>query len=112
MEVRVLVCGGRDYQDWKKVQEVLGSMKISAIIHGKARGADYMAGYYARENGIEEIACPADWNRYGKAAGKRRNAEMLSKHRPDVVVAFPGGYGTADMVKRAEEACLTVIRVV
>jgi hypothetical protein len=62
----------------------------------------------AREKGVQVIARPADWRRYGRAAGPIRNKEMLA-HRPQLAVAFPGGTGTADMVGKAKAAGLDVV---
>ena len=45
-----------------------------------------------------------DWKKYGKKAGPLRNQQMLEEGKPDLVVAFPGGNGTADMVRRAKKA--------
>jgi ABC-type sugar transport system substrate-binding protein len=36
---------------------------------------------------------------------------MLDEGKPDIVVAFPGGTGTADMVRRARKAGVVVIEV-
>jgi hypothetical protein len=49
---------------------------------------------------IEVVACPADWEKHGKAAGPLRNEEMLIDYKPKRVIAFPGGKGTADMKHR------------
>jgi hypothetical protein len=71
---------------------------IACVIHGGANGADYIAGRWAQDTGgipVEEF--PADWNRHGNSAGPIRNQEMLDKGKPDLVVAFPGGRGTADI---------------
>lgn len=54
-------------------------------------------------------AFPADWHRDGKAAGPIRNRRMLLEGMPDLVVAFPGGRGTADMVRRARAAGIEVV---
>lgn len=51
----------------------------------------------------------ADWSKYGKAAGPMRNQKMLDEYKPDLVVALPGGRGTADMVSRARVAGVEVI---
>ena len=51
---------------------------------------------------------PAQWDVYGRRAGPIRNQEMIDEGKPDGVVAFPGGKGTADMVRRAEAAGLKV----
>jgi hypothetical protein len=84
------------------------AINVDAIIHGGARGADSMAGEFANETGIEEIVFPADWKMYGRRAGPIRNQQMLDEGKPDLVVAFPGGRGTADMVGRARTAGIEV----
>lgn len=107
---RVLVCGGRDFSDYERVDDYLASLypPPTAIIHGCARGADSLASRWARENAVPEVCFKADWNKNGKAAGPIRNAEMLAKGKPDLVVAFPGGRGTADMVAKAIAAGVEV----
>jgi hypothetical protein len=50
----------------------------------------------------------AQWKKHGRAAGPIRNQRMLDKGKPDLVVAFPGGRGTADMIRRAERAGVPV----
>jgi hypothetical protein len=114
--MRILVCGGRDFSDgaalWRMLDVMHANNPVTAIIHGAARGADRTAGNWARKNGVEEIACPADWTAYGRAAGPIRNAAMLADHKPDVVLAFPGGAGTADMVRQARRAGVRVVKAV
>ena len=102
-EVSVLVCGGRKFGGWPAVQQVLDRISPDTIIHGAASGADSMAGRYARENNIPCREFPAEWRRYGRSAGHRRNQQMLDEGKPDLVVAFPGGTGTRNMVKIARE---------
>lgn len=137
MAVRVLVCGGRDYGNepkgildaemrtpayqragierralWRTLDTLHVDRGVSAIIHGGARGADHWGGFWARRMLIEEIAEPADWKTHGKRAGLIRNALMLERHSPGLVVACPGGRGTADMVARARDAGLEIVEVV
>jgi hypothetical protein len=57
---------------------------------------------------IVRFECKADWRKYGAAAGPIRNQRML-EGPPDIVVAFAGGKGTADMVQRARAAGIAVI---
>ena len=106
--MRVLVCGGRNYNNRERVFNELYALdegyRIKAVIHGAARGADYLAGEWAKTRDILEIPYPADWERDGKAAGPIRNQLMLDEEEPDVVLAFPGGPGTADMCARARLA--------
>jgi hypothetical protein len=80
------------------------------LVHGAASGADAMAGRWAGANGVSVTTFPADWNRYGRSAGPRRNQAMVDSE-PDLVVAFPGGRGTADMVRRAEAAGIRVLKI-
>lgn len=111
--MRVLVCGGREFKDCPLLVETLDRLlkawgTIDAIIEGDARGADRMAGYWARSHGIDNLKYPVtdeDYRLFGRyMAPKNRNERMLREGRPDVVVAFPGDGGTADMVERARKA--------
>jgi predicted Rossmann-fold nucleotide-binding protein len=112
---RVLVCGGRNYDDHLRVAAVLNRLHnakgISLIIQGGARGADELAFGWARANGIEEIQFDADWENQGSFAGPARNKRMLDEGKPDLVIAFPGGRGTADMVRKARRAGVEVVEI-
>lgn len=112
-EYRVIVCGGRDYVDRECLRRVLGELprRPTLIVEGGAEGADLMARRWAEAQGIKRVTVEADWRRYGKAAGPIRNREMLRKHRPHLVVAFPGGRGTADMMQAARDAGVSVLDV-
>ncbi len=81
------------------------------LIHGGADGADTMAGEWAATKPeIERYVSKADWAMFGRSAGPIRNAHML-EWKPDLVVAFPGGSGTLDMVSKAIAAGVRVIEV-
>lgn len=110
VKMKVLVCGGREFQDYAAVCSVLERYEISLIIHGDARGADSLAKRYAIERGIPHLPFPADWQTHGRAAGPIRNKEML-RQNPDIVIAFPGGRGTDNMCKQAVLANMKVVRV-
>lgn len=107
-----LVCGGRDYTNKAHVCSVLSAIHakrgISILIHGAAPGADTLAGEWAMERGIHAASVPALWDRYGPAAGPKRNEAMLLL-KPDGLVAFPGGRGTDGMVRLAKNAGITVM---
>lgn len=106
--MRVLVCGGRDFSDRAFLDRILAAVHairpITTVIEGGAAGADSMSRRWAERRGIEVVTFPADWELYGKRAGPVRNLKMLREGRPDLVVAFPGGRGTAHMVRSAREA--------
>ena len=78
------------------------------MIHGCAPGADSLAAEWAELNEVAQSRFPADWVKHGRAAGPIRNKTMLQVGKPDMVVAFPGGKGTADMVHKAQAAKVTV----
>lgn len=110
--MRVLVCGGRDYFDAIRVDTVLDHVVTpSVVIQGGARGADAMAANWAAKRGIEMLCYKANWHYHGKRAGIVRNEWMLEDGKPDIVVAFPGGRGTAHMVSIAKLAGVPVIEV-
>lgn len=114
--MRVLVCGGRDYSDIVRVFSVLDKLHreagIDAIIEGGAKGADRLAKEWAKQFGIPVQTYEADWESYGSFAGPKRNAEMLAHAQPDLVIAFAGGRGTADMTRKARKAGVNVVEIV
>ena len=110
--MRVLVCGGRDYDNgpllFHELDELRKVCGYLVIIQGGAKGADQFARQWAWRNRSECITEAADWEAHGKAAGPIRNQAMIDKHKPLLVMAFPGGRGTADMVARARKAGIEV----
>ena len=103
--MRVLICGSRDWTDAELIRRVVARLPEDAIvIHGAARGADHLAERAALARGLVVYPFPADWTTYGKAAGPRRNQQMLDEGCPDVCVAFRldgESRGTDDMIRRA-----------
>ena len=112
--MRVIVCGGRDYRNSDAIRKRLTQLQavepMAVIIHGAAPGADLLAGHIAGTLGYKVEVYPADWAQHGKAAGPIRNQEMLDAGA-DLVIAFPGGRGTKDMIDRAEKAGVRVERI-
>ena len=114
--MKILVCGGRDYNNITKITETLEFLSkaltpITEIIEGGASGVDMHAGNWAEQKQIKHTVFTADWEKHGKAAGPIRNKQMLDVGQPTMVVAFPGGKGTANMVKLAQEAEIGVYLV-
>jgi hypothetical protein len=111
--MRVLVCGGRDFTDTEQVADVLDGYLVGAhgelvIIQGGARGADQLARRWCEKHDVACVTVPARWAQDGRGAGPMRNRRMLEWFPPDSVVAFPGGKGTADMIRRAVVAGVPV----
>lgn len=114
--IALVVTGGRDFEDRARASAALSSVfrdhPITAFFHGDARGADRLAAsecsYLFPD--IPIFAVPADWGRHGKAAGMLRNKEMLQAAitytgsvYEVILLAFPGGTGTAGCRDTARE---------
>lgn len=113
--LRVLVCGGRTFDDAKFVFAQLDRLHaecgFETLIEGDARGVDRLAGEWAQARGVELIKFPADWQNEGRHAALIRNERMLRAGHPDLVIAFPGGNGTLYTCRMAEELGIPVIRI-
>lgn len=113
--MRVLVCGGRDFNEnifiWNVLYQKHCKTPFTLVITGGARGVDFLADSWALQQRIKTKMFPADWQKYGFSAGPIRNQQMLDEGKPDLVIAFPGGIGTADMVRRAKKAGVKVEEV-
>jgi len=108
--MRVLVCGGRNFKDRATVYRELEALypKMGALMSGGAPGADTLAWDWSWTRGLHCERYLADWKAHGPAAGPIRNQRMLDEGKPDLVLAFPGGRGTADMIRRARAAGVEV----
>ena len=108
--LKVIVAGSRNYTNYivlaKKLDQLLKNKK-AIILSGGARGADELGERYAKERGLHLIRKPANW-KYGKHAGKIRNAEMAEE--ADALVAFWDGKspGTQHMIETAKRRGLAV----
>lgn len=137
--MRVLVCGGRLFGEtdvergagaaavakakalataqrelvFKTLDDIHGGPRgpISFLVEGGARGADYMALSWRTAARVAGKSFKADWKNDKKAAGPKRNTLMLSKAQPALIVAFPGGAGTADCVGKARILGIEVMEV-
>jgi hypothetical protein len=112
--MKILVCGGRDYDNRAYVFQVLEMIHeenpITCVVHGAATGADSLGQAWALSKEISEIPYPAEWDKFKRAAGPIRNAKMLRENEDiELVVAFPGGSGTGNMRIKAERAGIEVI---
>lgn len=109
----MIVCGGRAYDDRARVFAALdrahARRTITLLVHGACldpstgilQGADRWADEWARESGVPIEAHAADWLTWAKAAGPMRNKQMAEAGAHGLI-AFPGGEGTANMIRNAE----------
>jgi hypothetical protein len=110
MTRRVGVTGGRDFNDADLLDATLSQHCAAGdiLVHGNAVGADRDAALWFYDKGLPTEPHNADWGRFGKAAGPIRNQEMVDSGL-DLLIAFSGGRGTADMVRRARAAGVVVV---
>lgn len=135
--MRILVCGGRTFGyfqnidpcdspgdlalyntrkaqyefGWEYLDKMFRYELPELCIDGVATGGDTVGHDWATWVGVPTRRFPADWAKHGKSAGSIRNQLMLFDGKPDLVIAFPGGRGTADMVRKARKASIEVIEV-
>ncbi len=115
--IRVGVTGGRDYGDSAKVCHVLNRAHSVLkgrmfLVVGDARGLDTHARLWA----IATLALDkhqlfkADWDQYGPAAGPIRNKAMIDSGL-NLLIAFPGGKGTANMKQQCRERGIKILEI-
>jgi len=114
--MKVVVCGGRNFRSpvlvFREFDRLHAELHFTDLMQG---GCPTGVDCFARERAttkpeIQRWVCRAEWDKYGPSAGPRRNARMV-EWKPDVVIAFPGNRGTADMVEKAESDGIPVRQV-
>lgn len=112
--ITVCVTGGRDYTDtdvvYTTLDDILSKKPDMQLRVGDARGADSLARDWARENKVPCTVHKAEWDKYGNRAGPIRNKEMVDAGF-DLLVAFPGGRGTANMREQTKDANIRVMEI-
>lgn len=128
--MRVAVTGGRDYSNDLFVFRVLDFHhsdieRFSVLINGYGTGLDAIARRWAELRGVPQLHFAAAWNDlstppvvkrwrrdgsvYNAAAGPARNGRMIRDGKPDLLIHFAGGDGTADMVRQCLEAGIKIV---
>lgn len=116
---RLLVTGGRDFTDghyiWRWLSTLHARYGFALLIHGGSRGVDILSDAWARGHGVQPVQCDALWAYYrargcSQVAGPSRNSLMLLL-QPQLVLAFPGGTGTADMIAKTMDARIDLINL-
>lgn len=105
-KVKIIIAGGRDFRNYSllsaTLNEIIKDPKETIIVSGGANGADTLGEAYAKENNIDLMIFPADWDTYGRSAGYIRNAEMAKFS--DILIAFwdQESSGTKHMIQLAK----------
>ena len=119
---RILVCGGRHFEDYALLNNILNKVlkdkmlapKDVEIVSGHSKGADMLGERWAEENNASVKIFPADWVKYKKSAGPIRNKQMIDYitcFENKMVVAFvsPNSKGTKQTISLAEKNKIPVI---
>lgn len=126
----IAVTGGRDHfpttAELDELTAVVRSIRESynftgtRFVHGAARGVDTVVGAWAKSQGFIVKPYPISLSLDGelinsqyspRLSGVNRNERMLTDARPDALIAFPGGTGTEDCIKRAKRKGIKVYYV-
>ncbi|KRP30103.1 MAG: hypothetical protein ABS28_06710 [Cryomorphaceae bacterium BACL22 MAG-120619-bin32] len=112
--MKIIIAGSRTFNDYKKLCEICDlflqdQTDVEIVSGANYKGADKLGEQYAKERGYSITQFPADWKRFGKAAGPKRNEQMANY--ADTLVAFWDGKsrGTKNMIQIAEKEILKVI---
>ena len=111
--MKVIIAGSRNFNNYVQLKNVcnhlLNNFQKIEIVSGGCRGTDLLGERYALEHGYPIKRFPANWNRYGRAAGPKRNAQMAEYS--DMLIAFWDGKsrGTFNMVQEAKSQGLIVV---
>ena len=116
--IKIIIAGSRNFNDYDKVcskaKELISEIKAShenpffEIVSGGAKGVDTLGERFAKEKNFELIIFPADWSKYGRVAGPKRNAEMAN-YATHLLSFWDGkSKGTKSMISLAEKKGLSV----
>lgn len=125
--MRVVIFGGRNFgnlynkdktseenlTEYRWIMKCLDDyLKLNPNLHiitGMATGVDLVAYDFAIQHELGVSKFPANWNRYGRSAGTKRNKQMIVDGKPDVGLAFPGGPGTRNMKQQLNKAGIKIL---
>ena len=110
----VAIAGGKDVADPAAVIARLDQARAKyadiVLVHGGGPGVEKIAAQWADRNGVHQVVCKPDWDRHGRAAPFRRNDELLNL-LPKGVIAFPGSGITENLVDKAKQLGIPVMKV-
>tara|TARA_R110001583_G_scaffold38377_1_gene124060 strand:+ start:113 stop:463 length:351 start_codon:yes stop_codon:yes gene_type:complete len=112
--MKLIIAGGRNFTDYKKLCQICDNIlqdqtNIEIVSGAYFKGADQLGEKYAAEKGFLLTKFPADWKRFGRAAGPKRNEQMAIY--AEALVAFWNGKskGTKNMINLVKSSHLKVV---
>lgn len=108
--MRTIIAGSRDCTDYKALLSAIEQCDWTptTVICGGARGADALGKLWSVENSIPCEVYSAEWNRYGKSAGYKRNV-LMAENAEALIALWDGiSVGTEHMIDIAKQKRLKV----
>ncbi|MEM6533815.1 MAG: DUF2493 domain-containing protein [Myxococcota bacterium] len=101
--MRLIIAGSRDITDPDIVDHCISIFGLipDVVLSGCARGVDKLGEDWARENNVRIERWPAEWNRYGKMAGPRRNGQMADHSNALLLIWDGKSRGSKNMKNQA-----------
>jgi len=102
---KIIIAGGRDFKEYERLERWLDRNipEPFELICGGAQGADNMGRMYATKKEYPIQVLPAEWDKYGKSAGYRRNVDM-AKIADGLIAVWDGkSKGTQHMIQIMED---------
>ena len=108
--MRVIIAGSRNITDYNLVKSVIkeSGFEITEVVSGTARGVDRLGEHWAIENNISIKKFPAEWDKYGKSAGYKRNIEMAQYAENLIAICLDDSKGTMHMVNTMRKFCKSI----
>ena len=111
--MKIIIAGSRNMvpikEDWALLDRLLLEMAITEVVSGCAKGADTFGEEWADDQKLPVKKFPAEWDKYGRAAGPIRNKQMAKYADGLVAFRFKNSKGTTNMIKQARERGLKVV---
>lgn len=108
--MKVIIAGSRTINDYKLVKNILNNSKLrfTEVVSGHAQGVDLLGERWADEKGIPVIEMPADWKKWGKSAGPKRNRQMAGYADALILIWDGKSRGSRNMLDEAIKKKLPV----
>lgn len=100
--MKIIIAGSRGIDSLSVLKDAIfqSDFLISEVVSGCARGVDALGELWADEHGIPVRQFPANWGRFGRAAGMYRNSEMASYCDGAIILWDGESRGTLDMIDK------------
>lgn len=124
--MKLIIAGSRSFSNYpllkEKTAEFISHLKDKLkigpetpieVVCGMARGADLLGKRFAEENNLNVIEMAAEWDRWGRSAGYRRNEDMAKISGACIVfrVGKESSKGSTHMINLAKRYKL-ILKVV